>query len=85
MIKSYMQDFFDRNLTRPTMDKVVPSYLKQFKFEEEDDPRELFKQLMKNEYDITLEEEMLTKLHRAFGQRGDMADKIIEKLGIIGL
>ena len=27
MTKDYMQDFFDRNLTRPTMEKIVPQYL----------------------------------------------------------
>ena len=42
MTKDYMQDFFDRNLTRPTMEKFVPQYLKPFKIEEEDDPHELF-------------------------------------------
>lgn len=84
MTKEYMQDFFNRNLTRPTMEKFTPSYLKPFKFIEKEDPHELFLYLMANKYNITEEEQMLTNLYRSLGQRGDTADKIIEKLGIIG-
>ena len=40
---------------------------------------------MKGEYDIVKEETELTNLIRAVGQRGDVADKIIERLGIFAL
>ena len=80
-----MVDFFNRNLTRPTQEKTIPSYLEPFELPQADMSHELYLQLKKGEYDIEQEEEMLTKLHRSLGQRGDVADKIIEKLGIIGM
>lgn len=72
-------------MTRPTQEKTVPSYLAPFKLPETDISSEHYRQLKNNEYDIEKEEEMLTKLYRSLGQRGDVADKIIEKLGIVGM
>ena len=51
-----MLDFFFRNLTQPTKEKILPEYLKPFKWPEEDDAHELFELLMNEEYDIVLEE-----------------------------
>ena len=64
---------------------ALPSYLKSFKIEEKDDVKHVFKCLKKGTYDIKKEERMLTKLRQSIGQRGDTADKIFEKLGIVGL
>ena len=46
LTKQYMLDFFKRNLTRPTQEKELPTYLKPYKVEDEEiDARLLFDQL----------------------------------------
>ena len=60
--KDYMLDFFKRNLTRPTQDMALPSYLKNFQVEDKYDGTHVFKCLKKGTYDIKKEERMLTKL-----------------------
>ena len=60
MTKDYMSDFFNRNLTRPTMEKSLPAYLKPFKLPEDEDTKEIFGFFKSGQYDITEEETMLT-------------------------
>jgi len=72
-----MQDFFQRNLTRPNKESELPHYLQPFKFPEEDQhTEELFARLKSGKYDIKKEERMLAKLSAALNQRGDAAEKL---------
>jgi|FrelakmetLWP11LW_1041352.scaffolds.fasta_scaffold212684_1 ribosomal protein L9 len=87
--KECMLNFFKRNMVRPNKEKEHPSYLKPFSadkiIDEKDQTataKELLKQLKEGTYDIHKEELLLTKLYRSIGQRGDVADKIIAKLGM---
>ena len=85
--KDYMMDFFKRNLTRPSQEKSLPDYLQPFTLDAEEaiSPETLYRQLKNGKYDIVKEERMLIKLRRSLGQRGDVADKILAKLGLCGL
>ena len=80
-------DFFKRNLTRPSQEKSLPDYLQPFTLDGEEaiSPETLYRQLKDGKYDIVKEERMLIKLRRSLGQRGDVADKILAKLGLTGL
>ena len=62
-----MNDFFKRNLTRPTQEKELPQYLKPFEYEKEDDVEELYKHFKSGLYDIVKEERQLNNLRRSLG------------------
>jgi len=84
--KEYMNDFFNRNLSRPNKDLPLPPYLLPFSFPKvEEYNEEIFKELKSGRYDIREEERMLTKLHAALNQRGDVADKILAQIGLVNV
>lgn len=47
--------------------------------------QEFLRRLKDGSYDIAKEEHMLAKLYQALGQRGDTADKILAKIGLLKL
>ena len=81
-----MQDFFNRNLTRPTIETESPKYLQPFKLPEKDElTQEIFDSLKTGEYNIKAEENMLTKLSMALNRRGDTAEKLLAQVGLVNL
>ena len=68
-------------------DVELPSYLEPFKYKKEDKEANslAFNLLKSGEYNLEEEEEVITSLRKAIGQRGNIADKLFEKLGLFGL
>lgn len=90
-----MKDFFNKNLTKSVLVNGVrvdnfkqvqqPSYLGGYQPERKQNNEEHWKAFKSGEYDLAKEEQLITKIRASIGQRGDEADRLIRKLGLLGL
>lgn len=95
VIKVLMKDFFNKNLTRSARlngkreanynQISYPKYLAPYAIEKPANTDEHWKAFKSGEYNLEKEEQLITKLRASIGQRGDEADRLISKLGLVGL
>ena len=95
VIKVLMKDFFNKNLTKSARvngkreaninQVALPSYLAPYRAEKQINTEEHWKAFKSGEYNLEKEEAMITKIRASIGQRGDQADRLIERLGLVGL
>ena len=95
VIKVLMKDFFNKNLTKSVRvngkrqsnynNVAHPKYLAAYEAEQKVDTEAHWKAFKSGEYNLEKEEQLITKIRASIGQRGDEADRLISKLGLIGL